>query len=75
MLIPRSNNVSSEHREPGLFIPLMVGGVLLLAVGLLLFVLPIVPDPRPRKPMDGVTYRTTVWDKWTFERNARRASH
>jgi hypothetical protein len=62
-----------ESRDHGLFIPLTLGIVVVLAlVVLLIFFLPIVEDPRPRKPIDG-GYQTTVWDKWTWERQAGRS--
>jgi ureidoglycolate hydrolase len=61
-----------EPRSSSAFIPLLSGLVLVVVtLALLVFVLPIAPDPRPRKPMDGVTYRTTYWDKWRFDRKAR----
>ena len=63
-----------ESQASSAFI-LFLGGLLLVLVvlALFVFVLPIAPDPRPRKPMDGVTDRTTYWDKWTWERHVRRA--
>jgi len=63
----------SEKRDPGLLIPLMLGIVVLLVLpALFIFVLPIVEDPRPRKPISG-GWKTTVWDKWTWERAAERS--
>jgi hypothetical protein len=60
-----------ESRDHGLFIPLTLGTVVVLAVLVLfIFVLPIVEDPRPRKPVAG-GWKTTVWDKWTWERRYR----
>jgi hypothetical protein len=63
-----------ESRDHGLFIPLTLGIVAVLAfLGVFLFVFPIVEDPRPRKPMADVTYRTTIWDKWTWEHHRSRS--
>lgn len=62
----------ADSRNTGIFIPLM-GGLLLLVIlfALGVFVLPIAPDPRPLKPT-AVPAMTTYWDKWKWERNARR---
>ena len=62
----------NDSRNTGLFIPLMSGLLLLIIlVALGVFVLPIAPDPRPRKPT-AVPDRTTYWDKWRWEWNLRR---
>jgi hypothetical protein len=62
---------TSEGRGSGFPVILSAGLLLLAGAALLLFVVPMVEDPRPRKPIDG-GYKTTVWDKWTWERQARR---
>jgi hypothetical protein len=61
---------TSEGRGSGFPVILSAGLLLLAGAALLLFVVPTVEDPRPRKPIDG-GYKTTVWDKWTWERQAR----
>jgi hypothetical protein len=63
---------TSEGRGSGFPVILSAGLLLLAGAALLLFVVPIVEDPRPRKPIDG-GYQTTVWDKWTWERQAGRS--